>query len=73
MMEMHQQKLYYAKEYAIAVEEIKIMQEELKLCFIKSGVNQFEDCKELREKLWKKMHLPNYGAPGPPKSSSRFM
>mmetsp|Transcript_46561 Transcript_46561/g.76948 ORF Transcript_46561/g.76948 Transcript_46561/m.76948 type:complete len:92 (+) Transcript_46561:69-344(+) len=66
------QREYFAREYAIAVEEVKIMQEKLRECFIKSGVNQYEDCKELRESLWKKIHTPNYGAPGPPRDTSKY-
>ena len=37
------------------------------------GVNHFENCKTIRKKLWDKMHQPNYGAPGPPRSSAKFM
>ena len=42
------------------------MQERLRECYIKEGVNHLENCKDLREALWKKIHTPNYGAPGPP-------
>ena len=41
-----------------------MMQENLKVCYLRSGPNHFEDCKELREKLWTKMNTHNYGAPG---------
>lgn len=37
------------------------------------GVNHFEVCKDLRESLWKKMHTPNYGAPGPARSSAKYV
>ena len=50
--EMHRELDYQTKEFLIAVEEVKIMQEQLKICFLKSGPNHFEDCKDLREKLW---------------------
>ena len=66
--ELHREVEYQTKEYLVAVEQVKLMQEELKKCFIKSGPNHFEDCKELREKLWTKMNLYNYGAPGPARS-----
>jgi hypothetical protein len=46
-------------------------QQELRECFYKNGINQFEECKEIREKLWKKIHTPNYGAPGPSRSVRR--
>ena len=47
------------------------MQERLRECYIKEGVNHLENCKDLREALWKKIHTPNYGAPGPPKHVRR--
>ena len=56
------------REYLIAVEEVKIMQEQLKNCYERTGPNHFEDCKELRETLWTKINTPNYGAPGPSRS-----
>lgn len=66
--EIHKERSFQVKEYLIAVEQVKIMQEKLKVCYIKSGPNHFEDCKELREELWEKINTPNYGAPGPPRS-----
>ena len=66
--EQHKNTQNNVKEYLIAVEEVKIMQEKLKVCYLRSGPNHFEDCKELRESLWEKMNTPNYGAPGPPRS-----
>ena len=62
--EIHTQEKYEMREYLIAVEHIKMMQEKLKVCYLRSGPNHFEDCKELREKLWVKMNTHNYGAPG---------
>ena len=47
------------------------MQERLRECYIKEGVSHLENCKDLREALWKKIHTPNYGAPGPPKHVRR--
>lgn len=46
-------------------------QKEMRECFYKNGINQFEECKAIREKLWKKIHTPNYGAPGPSRSVRR--
>ena len=63
---------WQTKEYLVAVEEVKIMQEELKICYLKSGPNHFEDCKDLREKLWKKINTYNYGAPGPARSTAKY-
>ena len=56
------------REYVIAVEQVKIMQQKLKECYLRSGVNHHEDCKDLRESLWARLNTPNYGAPGPPRS-----
>ena len=67
----HTGRAHLGREYAIAVEEVKIMQERLRECYIKEGVNHLENCKDLREALWKKIHTPNYGAPGPPKHVRR--
>jgi hypothetical protein len=69
--QMHQETGNNVKEYLVAVEEVKILQEKLKVCYMKSGPNHFEDCKELRETLWTKMNTPNYGAPGPARSVRR--
>lgn len=66
--DIHQKEKYEQREYLIAVEQIKMMQEKLKVCYLRSGPNHFEDCKELREKLWTKMNTHNYGAPGPARS-----
>ena len=67
------EKEHLAREYCIAVEEVKIMQEKLRECYWKEGVNYKENCKELAAAVWKKIHTPNYGAPGPPMGSSKFM
>jgi len=61
------------REYLIAVEQVKMMQDKLKQCYESSGPNHFEDCKELRETLWEKINTPNYGAPGPSRSTSKYM
>mmetsp|Transcript_32164 Transcript_32164/g.102932 ORF Transcript_32164/g.102932 Transcript_32164/m.102932 type:complete len:92 (-) Transcript_32164:203-478(-) len=71
--EIHRSNEYFQREYLVAVQEIKILQQQLRACFRKNGVNHLEDCKELREQLWEKMHKPNYGAPGAPRSSSKYM
>ena len=67
------EKEHLAREYCIAVEEVKIMQEKLRECYWKEGVNYKENCHELAAAVWKKIHTPNYGAPGPPMGSSKFM
>jgi len=67
------EKEHLAREYCIAVEELKIMQEKLRECYYKEGVNHKENCHELAKATWKKMHTPNFGAPGPALSNARFM
>ena len=47
-------------------------QERLRECYLRSGVNHIEDCKEFRETLWKKMNTYNYGAPGPERGTARY-
>jgi len=71
--EIQMEKDHHAREFMIAVEEIKIMQQQLRECYMKEQVNHLENCKEVRDKLWDKMHQPNYGAPGPARSSAKFM
>ena len=70
--EMHREAAHQTKENLIAVEGIKILQEQLKICYIKSGPNHFEDCKELRDKVWAAINTYNYGAPGPARSTSKY-
>ena len=48
-------------------------QSALKQCVQKHGVNAAEECSEMRDRLWEKINTPNYGAPGPPQGSSRYM
>ena len=69
--EIHREADYQTREYLVAVEKVKILQEQLKICYIKSGPNHFEDCKELREKVWTAINTYNYGAPGPARSVRR--
>lgn len=71
--EYHMEMDNQVREYLVAVEQVKMMQEKLKECFLRSGVNHFEDCKDLREALWAKINTPNYGAPGPARSTSKYM
>ncbi len=63
--EWHKEQQHQVKEYLIAVEQVKLMQERLKLCVQKSGPDHWEDCREERDTLWKKINTYNYGAPGP--------
>ena len=67
------EKEHLAREYCIAVEEVKIMQEKLRECYWKEGVNYKENCQDLAKAVWKKIHTPNYGAPGPPMGVRRAL
>lgn len=46
----HVKKGQLVKEYQIAVETMNIVREELAECVRSEGVNQFRNCRELREK-----------------------
>lgn len=39
-----------AKEYQIGIESVNLLREDLRNCIRSEGVNQFVNCKELREK-----------------------
>jgi hypothetical protein len=41
-----------SKEYQIALEEMGIVRHELRECVRTEGVNQFTNCKEIRDKYW---------------------
>jgi len=53
------------RDYFVAVEEMKMLQEQLSLCYMRSGVNSREDCKELAEAYLGKTRARNYGAHDP--------
>eukprot|EP01040_Poterioochromonas_malhamensis_P006575 gene6574-7079_t len=41
-----------AREYQIAIAEMNLLHDELADCARRENVNQFVNCKELREKYW---------------------
>jgi len=71
LFEIQKERDYHAREYMVAVEEVKILQQQLRECYVREGVNHLELCKDLRETLWKKLNTPNYGAPGPVRSTAK--
>jgi hypothetical protein len=50
----------------IAAAELKILHEQLRWCYHKEGVNHFENCKGLVEKIVAKGDAPYWGMPGAP-------
>jgi hypothetical protein len=48
--EFHERKRQLVFEYQIAVEQMAIIREQLADCARKENVNQFRNCRELREK-----------------------
>jgi hypothetical protein len=53
------------RDYFVALEEMKMLQEQLSLCYVKAGVNAREDCKELALAYIGKTRARNYGAADP--------
>lgn len=49
-VEFHIRREMLAREYQIGIERHKLAKERLAHCFRTEGVNQFQNCKELREK-----------------------
>lgn len=50
------------RDYAVAVEEVRMLQEMLQMCYMKAGVNHVEDCKHVAEAYMAKIQTRNYGA-----------
>eukprot|EP00608_Synchroma_pusillum_P009778 CAMPEP_0198422672 /NCGR_PEP_ID=MMETSP1452-20131203/2551_1 /TAXON_ID=1181717 /ORGANISM="Synchroma pusillum, Strain CCMP3072" /LENGTH=105 /DNA_ID=CAMNT_0044142947 /DNA_START=94 /DNA_END=411 /DNA_ORIENTATION=+ len=48
----HLTRAVLAREYLIAVERMKIVREDLKVCVLREGVNQYHNCRELRERYF---------------------
>lgn len=53
------------RDYFVAVEEMKMLQEQLTLCYLRAGVNSREDCQDLVDAYISKMQARNYGAYDP--------
>ena len=51
-----------SRDYFVAVEEVKMLQESLAQCYMRAGVNAREDCKALAEAYIGKVRARNYGA-----------
>mmetsp|Transcript_16944 Transcript_16944/g.45610 ORF Transcript_16944/g.45610 Transcript_16944/m.45610 type:complete len:116 (+) Transcript_16944:45-392(+) len=54
-----------SRDYLVAVEEMKMLQEQLSLCYLRAGVNAYTDCKDIAEAYAAKIRARNYGAPDP--------
>lgn len=51
----------FVREKVVAMEEVKLIREELRQCYIKEGVNHLESCKPLVDKYFKLLSSPHYG------------
>ena len=52
------------REKFVAVEEVKMLRDDVAACYRRAGVNHQQECKELVEKYRKRIHgqFPNWGA-----------
>lgn len=55
-------------DYIVAVEEVKMLQEQLALCHLRARENHREDCAELRKAYQAKISSPRFGAYDPTNS-----
>lgn len=51
----------HAREKAIAIEETKILREQVRQCYRSQGVNHLENCKDLVKKYASRLATPDYG------------
>lgn len=52
VVDHYEMKNKYAREYHVAAESMSLLREELKDCVRTEGINQFVNCKDLREKYF---------------------
>ncbi len=50
------------REKYVAVEQIKMLREQIKECYHVEGVNHYENCRELVLEYKRRIDLPRYGA-----------
>ena len=50
------------RERLVAAAELKILQEELRWCYHKEGVNHYENCKGIADQVLAKLKAPYWGA-----------
>lgn len=51
----------FSREHFVAVEEAKMLREELSWCYLKEGVNHYENCKHLADAYLDKISRPHFG------------
>ena len=51
-----------ARERAVAIEQTKMLKEQLRQCYYKEGVNHYENCKDIAESYLKRITASNFGA-----------
>lgn len=54
------------RERIIAGAEMKVLQEQLRWCYHKEGVNHYENCKDLVTRIMEKQRKPYWGMDGAP-------
>jgi hypothetical protein len=55
-----------ARERMVAGAELKVLQEQLRWCYHKNGVNHYEDCKDLVDQIVVRLKAPYWGMKGAP-------
>lgn len=50
------------RERLVAAAELKLLQDELKWCYHKEGVNHYENCKGIADQVLKKLKSPYWGS-----------
>ena len=50
-----------ARERLVAASELKILQEELRWCYHKEGVNHYENCKSIADQVLERLKSPYFG------------
>eukprot|EP00695_Tsukubamonas_globosa_P000129 TRINITY_DN109_c0_g1_i1.p2 TRINITY_DN109_c0_g1~~TRINITY_DN109_c0_g1_i1.p2 ORF type:complete len:116 (+),score=35.92 TRINITY_DN109_c0_g1_i1:53-349(+) len=50
IVEQYEFKEYVVREYAVAIESMKILRSKLRECYRQEGVNHLKNCRELAEK-----------------------
>ena len=54
-----------AIEKLIAIRELHMLQDEIKLCYLREGVNHFQNCRELTQKYFQRLRWGELGIPPP--------
>ena len=61
MIEAREQRV---RERFVAIEEAKILRDQVRQCYYKEGVNHYQNCREIVQTYLKKIGAHDFGAPG---------